>query len=177
MYNPSAMSQPAGKLVVHRRSEGATTATLDGFFLMRCYGDLKPEDITATLVAHEAIIGFRPQGSASIVVVDPTCAFPSEEARRVALEAMRTTGHQTLAHVLVVMGDGFWASAVRGVMMTFSSLTKATHPRKVVRYEEEGVDWILSTLGESAPKYRQLILTSLGELKLDATVPSPSKLA
>jgi hypothetical protein len=171
MYNPLSMFQPAGKLVVHHRSQGAAIASLDGFFLMRCFGDLTAADVRATLMAHDAIIGVRPAGSGSIVAVDPTTSFPSEEMRRAALEVTRQTNAQTRCHVLIVLGDGFWASAVRGIMMTISSLTAATHPRRVVRYEEEGVDWVIGTLGESPSKYRQLLLTSLAELRPGATVP------
>ena len=174
MYNPSAMFQPAGKLVVHHRSQGAVIATLDGFFLMRCFGNLTTGDVQATLKGHEAIIAVRPEGGGSIVAVDPTTSFPSEETRRAALEITRQTNAQTRCHVLVVLGDGFWASAVRGIMMTISSLTAATHPRRVVRYEEEGVDWVIETLGESPSKYRQLLLASLAELKHGATAPQVS---
>ena len=168
------MSQPPGKLVVHYRSQAAAIATLDGFFLMRCFGNLTAADVRATLIGHAAIVAVRPEGSGSIVAVDPTTGFPSEEMRRAALEVTRQANAQTRAHVLIVLGDGFWASAVRGIMMTISSLTAATHPRRVVRHEEEGVDWVIETIGESTSKYRQLLLTSLAQLKLGATVPPTS---
>jgi hypothetical protein len=170
MYN-QPMSQPAGKLVLHHRSQGVAIGTLDGFFLMRCFGDITPADVQATLVGHEAIIGSRPEGSGSIVAVDPTTTFPSEETRRAALEVTRNTTAQTLAHVLIVLGDGFWASAIRGVMTTIWSLSAANHPRKVVRQEEEGVDWVIEMLKESAPKYRPLLLAALAELRAGATTP------
>jgi hypothetical protein len=172
MYNPPSMLQPTGKLIVHHRSQAAAIGTLDGFFLMRCFGDLTVADVRATMLGHDAIVGGRPQGSGSIVAVDPTAAFPTEETRRVALEVTRQANAQTRCHVLVVLGDGFWASAVRGIMMTISSLTAVTHPRRVVRYEEEGVDWVIETVGESRSKYRQLLLKSLAELKPGKAVPS-----
>ena len=121
------------------------------------------------MLGHHAIIGVRPEGSGSIVAIDPTTSFPTEETRRVALEVTRQANAQTRCHVLVVLGDGFWASAVRGIMMTISSLTAVTHPRRVVRYEEEGVDWVIETVGESPSKYRQLLLRSLADLKPGAT--------
>jgi hypothetical protein len=169
------MTRTPGKLVVHHRSPGAAIGTLDTFFLMRCYGDVKREDVLATLVAHEAIVANYPNGSAAIVMVDPTTTFPSEDMRRAALETTRKTTNQTVAQVLVVAGDGFWASAVRGIMMTIASLSNASHPRKVVRYEEEGVDWILEMVKEPAAKYRVLLLAALGQLKAGVTVPPPSK--
>ena len=161
--------------MLHHRSRGVAIGTLDGFFLMRCFGALDRADVLATLVGHEAIVAAYPQGAAAIVVIDPTTAFPSEEARRVMLEATRKTSAQTLAHTLVVLGDGFWASAVRGVMMTISSLTNSSHPRKVVRYEEEGVDWLIEMAKESSSKYRPLLLAALSQLKADVATPALSK--
>jgi len=171
MYN-QPMSRPAGKLVVHHRSQRVAIGTLDGFFLMRCFGDIRPEDINATLRGHEALVAYRPEGGGSIVAVDSTTTFPSEATRRTALDVTRKTGPLTLAHALIVLGDGFWASAMRGVMTTIWSLTSATHPRKVVRQEAEGVDWVIETVGESGPKYRQALLTALAQLKEGATAPT-----
>ena len=174
-YNPMLMSRTPGKLVVHHRSRGAAIGSLDGFFLMRCYGELDRDDVLATLIGHEAIVAEYPRGSAAIVVIDPTTAFPSEEARRVMLDATRKTSDKTLAHTLVVLGDGFWASAVRGIMTTIGSLTNSSHPRKVFRHEEEGVDWIIEAAKEPPSKYRPLLFAGLAQLKAGVTVPPPSK--
>jgi hypothetical protein len=56
-------------------------------------------------------------------------------------------------------------------MTTIWSLTSVNHPRKVLRQEEEGVDWVLETVGESAPRYRHLLLAGLVQLRLNATLP------
>jgi hypothetical protein len=169
MYN-HPMS-PAGSLVVHHRSAGVAIGSLDGFFLMRCFGDISPDDIRATLLGHQAVLAYRPEGGCSIVAVDPTTTFPSEETRRTAIDLTRKTANQTLADALVILGDGFWASAMRGVMTTIWSLNSSNHPRKVVRQEAEAVDWVIETVQESAPKYRQLILSALVQLRADVTIP------
>lgn len=160
-----------GKLVLHHRSQGACFGTLDGFFLMRCFGDVHPDDLYATLKAHEVAIAGRPAGSVSIVAVDPTAVFPSEATRRVASEVTRKTAHQTAVNATIVLGDGFWASAVRGILTTFTSIVPAQHPRKVFRHEEDGVAWALEATGEPASKYLQLVLASLTELKTGASAP------
>ena len=49
------------------------------------------------------------------------------------------TSSESLVCGLIVLGAGFRESAIRGVMTTISSLRAASHPRKVVRYEQEGV--------------------------------------
>jgi hypothetical protein len=60
---------------------------------------------------------------------------------------------------------------MRGVMTTIWSLNAASHPRRVFRQEEEGVDWAIEAIGESVPKYRQLLLSALAQLRVGATVP------
>ena len=147
--------------------------TLDGFFLMRCFGAVTPEDIEASLNCADVLLANRPEGSISIVAVDPTSTFPSEETRRAAAEATRKTSSHTVAHVMIVLGDGFWASAIRGVLTTHASLTPASFPRKVVRYEEEGVDWAIEAAGESVQKYHSILLAALAQLKAAATSPPP----
>jgi hypothetical protein len=179
MYN-RAMPPVAGKLVVHHRSRGVVIATLDAFFLMRCFGDISPDDIRATLVGHEALIAYRAEGGGSIITVDPTTTFPTEQTRRAALEVARKTSPKTLGQALVILGDGFWASAMRGVVTTIWSLNATPHPRKVVRHENEGVDWVIETMAESVPKYREVLLLALSQLRTGATIPptpppSPSK--
>ena len=64
------MSRAAGKLVMHRRSSGVAIATLDAFFLMRCFGDVLPEDINSTLDCVDILKAYRPEGSASIIVIE-----------------------------------------------------------------------------------------------------------
>jgi hypothetical protein len=73
--------------------------------------------------------------------------------------------------VVIVLGDGFWASAFRGILTTLTSLNQTTYPKRVVRYEEEGVDWAIETLGESLPRYHAALLAGLTELKAGNTAP------
>ena len=168
------MSRTPGKLVVHHRSKNAAMGTLDGFFVMRIYGAITTEDIEPTLKCAEVLRAFRPQGSASIVAIDPTCAFPSEEARRAAVNVSRETSAQTLALAIIILGDGFWASAIRGVVTTITSLAKSSNPRKVARHEDEAVEWAISTLGEAPEQYQAVLLAALDQLRPAETVPPPS---
>jgi len=170
------MSRATGKLVVHHRSEGAAVGTLDAFFLMRCFGAVSPEDIQATRQCADILSAFRPEGGVSIVAIDPTSTFPSEATRRTAIHVSRETNHQAVGVALIILGDGFWASAIRGVIMTLASLspTDSAHPRKVVRHEEEGVDWAIELLRESPQRYRAALLAALNQLKRTATAPPVS---
>ena len=112
------MGTPIGKFVLHRKSAGMSYGTLDGFFLMRTYGVATPEDVLATMNAHRAAIAFRPQGVAAIVVVETTTPLPSEPTREASIKVTRQTKGEVASQVLIVLGDGFWASAIRGLMTT-----------------------------------------------------------
>ena len=168
------MSRAPGKFVVQHRSEGAAMGTLDAFFVMRCFGAVTPEDIRATLKCSLVTTAYRPEGVASIVAVDPTSTFPSEDTRRAALQVSRETSSLSVGLVIIILGDGFWASAIRGVVTTLTSLSPTNStPRKVVRYEEEGVDWAIETVNESPSKYRSALLTALDQLKPAEMAPPP----
>jgi hypothetical protein len=160
-------------LVVQHRSPGVAMGTLDAFFLMRCFGSVSPDDIAASLKCSDVLNAYRPEGSVSIVAVDPTSSFPSEETRRAALDATRRTRALTAGHVVIVAGDGFWASAIRGVLTTLASLAQTSFPRKVVRYEDEGIEAAIEMLGETAPRYRAPLLAALSYLKSNATNSPP----
>jgi hypothetical protein len=167
------MSRVSGKLVVQHRSDGAAMGTLDAFFLMRCFGEVSPDDMRATLKCHEVLRAYRPDGSVSVVAVDPSAAIPSEDTRRVMLEVTRVTNPETVAVAVMILGDGFWASALRGVLTTLGFLGQPTHPRKVFRYEEEGVEWAIESIGESRQKYRTLLLDALAQLRPAESSPEP----
>ena len=168
------MSRAAGKLVVQHRSGGVAMGTVDAFFVMRCFGAVSPDDIRATLKCYEVLQAYRPEGSVSIVAVDPSSSFPSEATRRAALEVTRVTNAKTVAVSVIVLGDGFWASAIRGVLTTLGSLSQPTHPRKTFRYEEEGVNWAIECIAESPQRYRPALLSALTQLKSAVTSPPPS---
>ena len=171
------MSRTAGKLVEQHRSEGVAMGTLDAFFLMRCFGVVSPDDIRATLKCHEVLQAYRPEGSVSLIAVDPSSGFPSEETRRAMLEVTRFTNSTTVSVAVVILGDGFWASALRGVLTTLGFLGQPTHPRKAFRYEEEGVDWAIESIAESPEKYRSPLLAALAQLRPAASSPPPTSKA
>jgi hypothetical protein len=160
-------------MLVQRRSQGAAMGILDGFFVMRTFGETTPEDMYATVECHQIVLAERPQGAVAIVAVDPTTSFPSEAVRRAAGEVTKKTAAHVLGHVVIFLGDGFWASAFRGAFATMNSLNRTTYPKTVVRHEEDGVDWAIETLGESKPQYRAALLSGLDELRAGGVVPKP----
>ncbi len=147
--------------------------TLDEFFVMRGFGDISPDDIHAAVRCQEVIHNYRADGSVALIAVDPTLSMPSEASRRAMLEATRFAVPKTLSISLVVLGDGFWASAIRGVFTTLGFLSNAPYPRQVFREEQKAVDWAIGSIGESRPKYGPALLDALAQLKPAAISPAP----
>ena len=158
------MQRPASGLQIQMRSRSACIATLDRFLLMRCYGNVSAADINATIDAHG--ICLTRGNVASLVVIDPTTQFPSEEARTACIEMIKRTQGRVASSVTVVCGDGFWASALRGVLTTFNLLPGTGHPTKTCRLPEEAVDWTLSVTGEDASLYRKPLLEGFQSMQL-----------
>jgi hypothetical protein len=163
VQSPGMGAQP--EFVLHHRSDHMAIASVDGFILMRCFGDVSPSDIAATLKAYEVALASRPAGVGSLVAIDSTTAFPSEELRGIMVDAARKTSQGVQAHSIIILGDGFWASAFRGVATTVAALARSTYPRRVFRHEQAGVDWAIGELGESKKTYRDVLLDGLTQLK------------
>ena len=168
---PRDVAQPVGRLSLHYRSQSVCIGNIDGFFLMRCFGNLSSDDVRACLKAHTSALRHRPQGVGSVTVIDPTATMPSDETRRAINEVTKQTLEHALGSATVVLGDGFWASAMRGVMTTINLVSNPRHPNKVFRHEAEAVEWVIKTLGESLPAYRRPLLDGLAQLQAVAKQP------
>ncbi|MET0592278.1 MAG: hypothetical protein ABW133_06240, partial [Polyangiaceae bacterium] len=134
-----------------------------------------PDEVLATMNAHRAAIAFRPQGVAAIVVVEPTTPLPSEPTREASVKVTRQTKGEIASQALIVLGDGFWASAIRGLMTTFAAFGSSNFPRTVTRTEMEGVRWTLENMDPSDKAYEPHLLAALAELKPPSTPTAPPK--
>lgn len=169
------MERAAGDHRVQTRSDAACVVTLDRYLLMRCYGDVSAEDIASTIEAHAVCRSFRNSNVASVVLIDRTTQFPSEEARSACIEMIKKTQGKVASSVTVVLGDGFWASALRGVLTTFNLLPGTGHPTKTCSQTEEAVDWTLSVTGDDAAVYRKALLDALESMAKPATPSASAK--
>lgn len=150
---------------VHIRSRSACVASLDEFVLMRCYGAVAVDDIRATQRAHEICGAAAPGGVAAIIVVDPETGMPTDDAvRKTAVDVMKKTQPNVRASVTAFRGDGFWASAMRGVLTTFDLLASSKSRQKTARTESEAVDWMLAELSDVPPTYRSVLLDALASM-------------
>jgi hypothetical protein len=148
--------------------------TLDRYLLMRCYGDVSAADIASTIDAHAVCRAYRGSDVASVVLIDRTTQFPSEQARSAAIEMIKKTQGKVASSATVVLGDGFWASALRGVLTTFNLLPGTGHPTKTCSQTEEAVDWTLSVTGDDPSVYRKALIDAFATMTKPATVGSSS---
>jgi hypothetical protein len=170
------MLPPLGKLEVHYRSPRTCIATLNGIMLVRSFRRSTAPDYRAMFKASEIALERRKQGLGVIVVIEPTAEIPNEETRRAAAEAARSISEHLQAAAIVVLGDGFWASAMRGLITALGLMTAQRYPQRSFRYESEAVDWILQVLNEPAHAYRQPLLDSLASMQAATQPPGDPRL-
>lgn len=144
------MSAAPKDLLVHYAAADACVASLGPYILVRCFGEVKPEAVNASVPANRAAVAARPEGAISIVLIDPTTKFPSDEMRRAAVAARKQTNRSCAAYVTIVAGDGFWASTVRGALTAINSLSASSYPTKVFRDVREGVAWAMQHAGPAS---------------------------
>ncbi len=141
------MIAPPKETVVHYRAADACVASFGHFILFRCFGDVGASAVNASIAAHRAAIAARPEGVVSIVLIDATTKFPSEEMRRAGVAARKQTNGHVTALATVIAGEGFWASTIRGVLTAINSLSGSSYPTKVFRDPLEGVTWAAEQSG------------------------------
>jgi|JI10StandDraft_1071094.scaffolds.fasta_scaffold667835_2 hypothetical protein len=133
--------------VTHYRAPDACVASFGPFVLFRCFGDVCADAVNASVPAHRAALAARPAGVVSIVLIDPTTKFPSEDMRRAGVAVRKLTNRNVAASVTIVAGEGFWASTVRGALTAINSLANSSYPTKVFRDPHEGVAWATEQTG------------------------------
>lgn len=139
---------PAPKAtVVHYSAADACVASFGPFILIRCFGDVSADAVHASIAAHHAALAARREGVISVVLIDPTTKFPSDEMRRAGVAARKQTNGHVTALVTIVAGEGFWASTIRGALTAINSLSASSYPTKVFRDTLEGVTWAAEQAG------------------------------
>lgn len=146
---------------IHYSADDACVASLGPFILFRCFGDVRADAVNASLAAHKVALVARPEGVVSIVLIDSTTKFPSEEMRRAGVAVRKLTNGNVVGSVTIVAGDGFWASTVRGALTAINLLSGSAYASKVFRDAPEGVRWGVEQTGAVSPARVKLVLDAL----------------
>lgn len=151
--------------IVHYRASDACVASFGHFILFRCFGDVGADAVNASIAAHRAALAARPAGVVSIVLIDPSTKFPSDEMRRAGVAARKQTNGHVTASVTIVAGEGFWASTVRGALTAMNSLAGTSYPNKVFRDPVEGVTWAAEQAGSRSTEQVNRIARELEAMR------------
>ena len=143
---PQMMPAPK-ETVVHYSAADACVGSFGPFILFRCFGDVGADAVNASVAAHHAALAARPEGVISIVLIDSSTKFPSDEMRRAGVAVRKQTNPHVTALATIVAGEGFWASTIRGVLTAINSLSGSSYPTKVFRDPLEGVTWAAEQAG------------------------------
>jgi hypothetical protein len=76
--------------------------------------------------------------------------MPSPEVRKAAADAVALTAPTTRADVRVLPGDGFWASAQRGILTAIEMMRPDSVARRTCRHMREGVSFLAARLEKDA---------------------------
>ncbi len=120
--------------------DGCAILTLEDTLLMHFRSVATPRTLEAALRANEAIRR-RYDGVCLLLFAEPECVLPSAEVREAGAEMTRKVAPFLRCQATVLLGEGFWAAALRGFLTTTSALTLHGYPRRVFSGAGEAIRW------------------------------------
>jgi hypothetical protein len=108
------------------------------------------EFLDAIQLAEEEVLASHPEGYGTVVMVEVSASLPPADVRRRSLELWKAKEHLILCQALVVEGEGFWASAMRGFMTGIYAVGRTRTPKKACPDEIEAATFVTQALGASA---------------------------
>jgi hypothetical protein len=118
-------------------------ATYRNIMLMHVSGQIDGEFLDASLAGHHAALAVDSSGYGVITICEPGAKIPPGELRDRALLLRKTTQHQLRAQAVLLGSDGFFASAMRGVITGILSLAQSRVPLAMVGSDVEAADFIV----------------------------------
>jgi hypothetical protein len=82
----------------------------------------------ATEIAQREILSTQGGHCVMLSIVEGGLPLPDETGRASIVTHFRTVSSKNAAYATVMLGDGFWASAARSIMSTFTLVVKAPCP-------------------------------------------------
>jgi hypothetical protein len=173
----------------HRPKSATILASSAGHYTVAVWGDvgivhwMRQADGPAMQRVHElfkAVVEQHPRGVSFVHLVDDGAGLPDPDARRVLTEMMEGFAEGTVCVAVVLMGAGFWASALQSLLTGMRLLAPprpwtmrfASHPRELRKWlpglheqrtqhailadELEGAIHVVVSAGASQPAGREL---------------------
>jgi hypothetical protein len=143
------------ELVWHHSVPECALASFRNVILVLCHTGLSVEALRMTVTVNRQLA--HEYGHVAVLShVSTQVSMPTPEVRRVAAESLAATRHTTRAEARVLPGDGFWASAQRGIITAIEMVRPDSVPRKTFRYLREGTTFIGAQLEQNAQFTREL---------------------
>ena len=90
------------------------------------------------------IIAEHPEGLSSLTILVPGGGMPTAEARRELSRILDTQAPHLAASAVVMRDDGFFASALRGLLTALRMLRRHAIPQQIFSDYEPAAKWLLS---------------------------------
>jgi hypothetical protein len=143
------------ELVWHHSIPECGLASFRNVILVLCHTGLNVQTLRMTVTVNRQLT--RQYGHVAVLsFVSTEVSMPTPEVRRVAAESLAVTRDSTRAEVRILPGDGFWASAQRGIITAIEMVRPDSVPRKTCRYLREGASFISARLEQDAQFAREL---------------------
>lgn len=120
--------------------ETCTVATAGNVMISAWHGQVRAQEVVVNSACAHGLMQAFPDGIGLIVILPPHLRLPSEDERARMHEFYRV--HRFKAVAFVVLGDGFWASAVRGVLTALKLVGNRDYPTHVLRSGHAAVAWL-----------------------------------
>jgi hypothetical protein len=120
--------------------------------------------LDAVMAAETEILARHPEGYGTVVLVEFPATLPPADVRRRAIELWRQKEHLILCQALVVEGEGFWASAMRGFMTGIYAVGRTRMPKKACNDEREAAVFLEESLGAVVGE-REALVAALGAVR------------
>ncbi len=125
--------------------------------------ELTMDALNAANQHHRALMARHPS-TFVLGVAQPNLPLPASEVRVRGAELIQENRESVLGAATVLVGGGFWASAVRSVMTASFALARQPYPSKVFATSEEAATW-LTTFEAGARLSVPGLATALTELQ------------
>ncbi len=142
LSTPPSIELPPGAAVVGAAPDWCV-ATYGNVMLLHVHGHINAAFLGAALAGHHAALAVEPSGYGVIIVCEAGTKIPSGELREKAAVLRKQTQHMLRAQSLIIAGDGFFASAMRGVITGIVTLAQSRVPFAMAGSEREAAEFVI----------------------------------
>lgn len=128
-------------LVIEYSDASLRLAYAGPLVLMNWRTEFNPTLLMRVEALHHRRVSQFPNGVLGVNIVEPTCALPSQEARERGNDMMKRTGPTTRAVVMVMLDQGFAASALQSIALRVLGLGGRV-PIRSFRDVATAGDWV-----------------------------------